>query len=265
MNTRLMMVLTMIGLCAGIPAVARAQEPGERPFPPEIRVTADASIAAKPDRATIEIGVVTDAKTAQAAAAQNAKRVGAVISALRAVLPAADNESAPGDTPPPGAAMASPAEITTVGYSLDPVYNRPKPGSNPVITSYSAANTVRVTTDDLAVVGRLIDGAMGAGANRINRLAFTLQDEQPLMMKALQQAAARAKGKAEAIAAALGVRIVRVLQVEENGPPVRPVERMLRFSAAAPEETTPVESGTIDVTATVTLTVEVDGQADAGP
>ena len=226
-----------IGLCVWLPAGAGAQEAVGRPFPPEIRVTAEASIAAKPDRATIDIGVVTESATAQAAAAQNAKRVETLLTALRAVL-------------------GEGAEITTISYSLDPVYSRPKPGGSAVITSYSAANVVRATTDDLSLVGRLIDGAMGAGANRIDRLAFTLQDEQPLMAKALQQAAARAKGKAEAIAAALGVKIIRVLQVEENGPAVRPVERMLRFTPAT-EPATPVESGTLDVNATVTLTVEI--------
>jgi len=264
MMTRSMMVLTIIGLCAGGPAAARAQDPGTRSFPPEISVTAEATIPAKPDRATIEIGVVTESKTAQGAAAQNARRVEEVIAALRAVLPAAGGETAPGEPPPPGAVSPSPAQITTVDYSLDPVYSRPKPGGNPVLTSYSASNTVRVTTNDLALVGPLIDGAMGAGANRINRLAFTLQDGQPLMMKALGQAAARAKEKAEAIASALGVKIIRVLQVEENGPAVRPVERMLRFNAAPAETPTPVESGTVDVTASVTLTVEVGGQMDQG-
>jgi len=227
----------MIGLCVWLPVGAGAQEPVGRPFPPEIRVTAESSIAAKPDRATIDIGVVTESTTAQAAAAQNAKRLEGVLAAMRAVL-------------------GEGAEITTINYSLDPVYSRPKPGGQAVITSYSASNVVRTTTDDLSLVGKLIDGAMGAGANRINRLAFTLQDEQPLMTKALQQAAARAKAKAEAIAVALGVKIVRVLQVEENGPAVRPVETMLRFAPAA-ESPTPVESGTIDVTATVTLTVEI--------
>jgi len=238
-----------------------AQEAAGRPFPPEIQVTGDAAIHAKPDRATLDVGVVTEAPTAQAASALNAKRAEAVIAALRAVLAAApvgasDGAAAPGAAPEESPSQAQ-SQITTINYSLDPVYSRPKPGGNPVITRYSAANVVRVTTDDLSLVGRLIDGAMGAGANRIDRLVFTLQDEQPLMMKALQQASARAKAKADAIAAALGVKIIRVLQVEENGPTVRPVERMLRFSAAAPETPTPVEPGSVDVTATVTLTVEV--------
>jgi uncharacterized protein YggE len=235
-------------------AGAWAQSLDDRPFPPEIRVTAEASIEARPDRATIDLGVVTEAVTAQAAGAQNAKRVEAVLAALRTVL------SAPAGIPSGttgGTTGGSESEITTIAYALEPVYTRPKPGGQAVISGYSASNVVRVTTDDLSQVGRLIDGAMGAGANRVNRLVFALKDEQPLVTRALEQASVRARNKAEAIAAALGVKIVRVLQVEENGPAVRPVESMLRFSAAAAEPATPVEAGTVDVTATVTLTVEI--------
>jgi uncharacterized protein YggE len=258
MKRRLIIGMGAVLGCLLLHPAARAQETDGHPFPPEIRVTGDASIKASPDRATLDIGVVTEAATAQAAAAQNAKRAEAVIAALRAVLSSAPGGVADGTSHSDGASNTRETQITTINYSLDPVYSRPKPGGQPVIIRYSSANVVRVTTGDLALVGRLIDGAMEAGANRIDRLAFTLQDEQPLMTKALQQAATRAKSKADAIAAALGVKIIRVLQVEENGPTVRPVERMLRFSAAAPEEaSTPVEPGSVDVTATVTLTVEV--------
>src|SRR3989442_940588 len=66
-------------------------------------------------------------------------------------------------------------------------------------------------------------------------------------------------GKAEAIASALGLKIQRVLHVEEGGSIIRPVEYgdtmgAMRAAATAP---TPIESGSIDVRATVTLTVEV--------
>jgi uncharacterized protein YggE len=259
MKRRLVIGTGVVLGCILVHPAAWAQEADGHAFPPQIRVTGDASIKASPDRATLDVGVVTEATTAQAAAAQNARRVEAVIAALRAVLSSAPGVSAPagsGGASTAGPSTSSETQITTINYSLDPVYNRPKPGGNPVIVRYSAANVVRVTTDELALVGRLIDGAMEAGANRIDRLAFTLQDEQPLMTKALQQAAARAKAKAEAIAAALGVKIIRVLQVEENGPAVRPVETMLRLAPAA-ESVTPVEPGTVDVNTTVTLTVEV--------
>lgn len=51
--------------------------------PPTIRVAAAASIAAKPDRAEIDCGVVTQASLSREAAAENAKQVSAVLAALR--------------------------------------------------------------------------------------------------------------------------------------------------------------------------------------
>jgi len=62
----------------------------------------------------------------------------------------------------------------------------------------------------LEIVGRLIDSAMQAGANNVNRLMFTLKDEQGAQLEALRAASAKAKTKAEAIAASLGLKSVKV-------------------------------------------------------
>ena len=48
--------------------------------------------------------------------------------------------------------------------------------------------------------------AMQAGANNVNRLMFTLKDEQAAQLDALRTASAKAKVKAEAIAASLGLQ-----------------------------------------------------------
>jgi uncharacterized protein YggE len=113
---------------------------------------------------------------------------------------------------------------------------------------------VRVTTDELALAGRIVDAAMEAGANTIDRLQFTLKDERPALARAIGQAALQAREKAHAIAAALGVKIVRVLRVEESGVGLRSFERA---SFREMQAATPIEAGAIDVRATVTLTVEI--------
>ena len=81
--------------------------------------------------------------------------------------------------------------------------------------------------------------------------------------EALRQAATRARAEADVLAAALGLKVVRVLSVEENSPRVVPVRAYMgaaraMATAAAP---TPVEAGTLDVTADVMLTVEVSPTA----
>lgn len=214
---------------------AAAQDQPDKAFLPSIQTTGEAVIQATPDRAEIEIGIVTQAETSQAAATKNAAEVEAVLSALRRQL---------GDR----------AQIKTSGYTLSPNYRYPKEGGEPTITGYRATNSVHVTLDDLMQVGKAIDAASGAGANRINNLRFTLKDRESVEAQALTEAARNARKKAEALAAALNLRIIRTLTVAESGSVV-PVRDMAfaRAEAAA----TPIEPGSIDVRASVTLSVQI--------
>jgi uncharacterized protein YggE len=221
---------------------AAAQERPEFANRPNIRATGDAVVQAKPDLARIDFGVTSQAATAQAAAAQNAKQLDAVLAALRKALgPAAD--------------------IKTVNYSLNPDYRYPREGGKPEIVGYSAANTVRTATTDLDTVGKLIDAVTAAGATNVQRLQFTLRDEQAVRQQALAEAARKARANAQALAAALDVKIVRILSVQAGGGGVIPLEReMLAARAAdfkAAAAPTPIEAGTLEVRANVTLAVEI--------
>jgi uncharacterized protein YggE len=231
-------ILWTIAVLAWLVSAAWGQSTMDKPASPSIRVTGEASITIKPDQAQIDIGVVTEAKNAQAAASENAERVEAVLGELRKVL-------GPG------------ADIKTTSYSLTPMYHYPKEGGAPTITGFSATNVIQVKTNELTQVGKIIDTAAQSSANRIQGLQFTLKDEQAAYTQALREAVARAKAKAEAIASALGLKIVRVLRAEEGGPAARPVYAEGMRARAATQVQTPVEPGTIDVRAMVTLTVEV--------
>lgn len=218
---------------------AAAQELPDRTSRPSIRVTGEATVKAKPDQAQINIGVVTQAQTAQNAATQNAQRLDAVLAELRQALGAG-------------------AEIKTISYALNPNYRYPKEGGAPTLTGYTATNVVEVTINDLTQVGKVIDAATKSGANQVQRLQFTLKDEQAVRAQALREAVTRARAKADAIAATLSAKVARVLRVEESDPVVvRPyvAETFARSEmAAAP---TPIEPGTIEVRAVINLTVEI--------
>jgi uncharacterized protein YggE len=228
-------VLTLIG------ASVAAQEPAERLAPPSIRVSGEATVMAQPDQARIDIGVTTQAQTAQAAAANNAQRTETVLSELRRALGAG-------------------AEIKTAGYSLNPDYSYPKEGGRPTIIGYTATNVVRVTLNDLTRVGQAIDTATQSGANQVQRLQFTLKDEQAAQSQALRVAAVKAKARAEALAQALGLKIVRVISVVESSGIVQPIMRDMALARAEAAASTPVEPGTIEARATVMLTVEIGAQ-----
>lgn len=232
-NSVLLVTIALPSLAAGQASLTPAP-------PPSIQVSAEAVVTVKPDQALIEVGVVMQAATAQAATSDNAQRVDATIAAIRKVL-------------------AGSGEIKTVGYSVRPVYRYPKEGGTPTISGYTASNTVQVTTNDLASVGRVIDVATASGANTIQQLQFTLKDDQGVQLRALSEAAAKAKAKAQAVASALGLKVVRVLRAEEQGGAVRPQNERLYMmaGAASTQAPTPVEPGTVEVRASVTLTVEV--------
>ena len=213
----------------------RGQEPAREPLP-SIHTTGEATITAQPDQAQIDLGVVTQANSSQAAAEQNARKLEAALSRLRQLLgPAAD--------------------IKTISYALQPNYRYPKEGGDPQITGYTATNIVRVTLDDLTRVGSAIDVAAQAGANRVQNLRFMLRRADVVHAQALREAATRARMKADALASALGLKIVRTLSVTETSPGVVPLRdaTFARVEAAA----TPIEPGTIEVRATVSLRVEI--------
>jgi hypothetical protein len=193
---------------------------------------------AEPDQAQIDIGVVTQSKTAPEASRENAERLARVLAEVKKLLGKSD-------------------EVKTSGYSLAPTYRYPQ-GGKPEIVGYSASNTLRIKTTNLNLVGRLIDGAMQAGANNVNRLVFTLRDELSAQNEALKMASTKAKSKAEAMAAALGLKIVRIAAVNEGERVVQPIFRqaMAARAEAAPAPT-PIEPGTVEIRSTVSMTVEV--------
>jgi uncharacterized protein len=231
---RLVMLLGAAALGLGVASAQMMQEKTAHPF---IRTTADATVSAKPDEARLEIGVVTQAASAQSAAAENASQTASTVEALRH-------------------ALGADAQIHTSGYSLSPNFTYPQGGGQPILKGYTASNSVAIITDDLKNLGKVIDAATKAGANNVHGIEFRLKNEEPVKAQALKQASQQARASADAIAASLGLHIQRVLSVEEGAPQIiRPMNAMAMSSARGAG--TPIEAGNIQVQATVTLTVEV--------
>jgi uncharacterized protein YggE len=205
-------------------------------------VTGDATVSAQPDTATLTVAVVTTNASASEAQAENASKSDAVVRAVKA-------------------AAGAGAEVRTSDYSLQPeyTYTTDKP---PAIRGYVARNAVTVTTGALDRVGPTIDAASRAGANNVDRLAFTLRRDESARAQALTSATTEALSKARVLAGALGGRLVRVVEVQEGGVP-RPVPLYAmptgRMAGTAQATTpTPVEAGPLEIRAEVTLVAEVE-------
>ena len=236
-----MKALAVLALALGAPPVLAAL-PALAPGPAVIRVTGHAEVSRAPDRVYLDLTVVTRSRQAAAAVDENARRTTAVLAALKKTVG------------PRG-------ELTTTQYSLAPEY-RYVSGAPPEITGYTASEGVRVRLDDLARLGSAIKAASGAGANRFEGIRFALRDPGEARAEALREAALEARRDAATLAAALGLRIVRVRSVSDTAsagsppPGPRPIFEQVQKLAVA-RVSPPIESGSLGVSAAVSLTVEV--------
>ncbi len=207
-----------------------------------IRVTGDAVVTAKPERAQIDLGVLTQEKQSQNAAAQNAKQLDSIMTALHKLL-------------------GADADIKTINYSMSPDYQYRPIGGRPSVSAYTALNVVRVTVDELDKVGAIIDAATQAGANHVESVRFSVRDPQVLHSQALREAALKARANADTLAAALNLKIVRIVAVEETGDtlasPDSPIGDPREPPGSAPP---PVQSASFVASANVALTAEVSSR-----
>jgi uncharacterized protein YggE len=205
-----------------------------------VMVGGDSIVQAQPDTAIVTVAVVTQNSRAINAQQENAARTDAVLRALKA-------------------AAGANAEIKTSGYSLQPqrVYKENQP---PTIVGYEARNSVTVTLSDLNKLGSVIDAASQAGSNDISGIAFTLRQDRQARDRALSEATRVAMSKAQVIAQALGGRVVRVVEVQEEGFQQRPPQPVYAMEAMAKrgDVATPIEVGLLEITSRVQLIAEVE-------
>ncbi|HEY9156474.1 SIMPL domain-containing protein [Candidatus Binatus sp.] len=219
-------------------AAAWADSGANTPAMRTIEVDGSGETRTSPDTADLDLAIETEAKTAEEAANRNAALATKVIDALKSKL---------GDK----------GKITTGGYSLNPEYDQ-RASEKPRIIGYNAQNSVTVHTGALDLVGPLIDSAIAAGANRVNSLDFSVKDDTKARTEAIAIATRDARAQAEALASALGVKLGKVLKATTMAQ-ARPIPmRMGRAMAMSASVATPVEPGEVTVSATVSLSFEIE-------
>ena len=203
-----------------------------------VSVQGSAALAAAPDQASIAIGVTSNAATAAEAQQKNA----AIATAIR------DSLKEKG---------ISTSDIQTQNYSFYPVYSEEKNHGNDII-GYTVDNTVSVTINDVKAVGDIIDTAIACGANKINSIDFTVKNTDQIQQNAIKAAVRDARKKADLLASAAGKHIINVLSIQENGTRIesRQFGQMLLNKAAA--DSTPIEGGNVNVSASVQIEFIMD-------
>jgi uncharacterized protein YggE len=203
--------------------------------PDGLTVAGRGSVTAPPDHAILRLGVETVGGTAQEAMDANSRDMRALVDAVKALGVAGQ-------------------DLQTSSIVLWPHYAERRRADKPQITGYTAKNTVTVRVRDLAIAGSLVDAAVRAGANADSGVAFGIEDDAALRRQALAAATRDAREKAEAIAAAAGVRITGIKAIAE-GAAEHGFERPALYAASMREAAAPppVEPGELTITATVRI------------
>ena len=184
-----------------------------------------------PDLATIDLGVTTDAPTAQAAMAQNAAAMTGVIAAVRAK-------------------GIDPREIATSTLNLAPQYAYAQ-GQPARLTGYQATNRVTLTLTDLALVGPVVDAGVAAGANDAGQISFGLKSRASAENFARLAAIKALDDKAATMADAAGYHIRRLVNLSEVSAQQGPQPRVFMAAQSAGAAATPVETGEVVVSVDV--------------
>jgi uncharacterized protein YggE len=189
-----------------------------------ITVSGNGSVTAVPTAAVLSLGVDTRAATAKAALAANGREMRQVIAAVKA---------------------AGARQVGTLSVSLAQAY-----GENGEPSGFAASNVVTATVG-IGAAGGVIDAAVEAGANQVSGPTMSVADQGKLYRDALKAAVADARLSAETLAEAAGRSLGKVTSIVENGGAV-PVPMFQK--AVASDAGTPIEQGTQQTTASVTVT-----------
>lgn len=209
-------------------------------------VAGEAKVNAVPDVAVIDLGVVTEGGIDVAKIQEtNTTKMNKIIDYLKGQKIEAK-------------------DITTTGYNLEPRYQYSSCSGNtacppPAIVGYTVRQNATVKIRDFKIIGKVLQGVVGAGANSVSQLRFTFDDMDSLLGKVKGEAVKKAQLKAKALASTAGFRLGELLSIEDNGNSYQPmpygvgggadIAMMKSVSAPAPA----IEPGSQDLTASVVL------------
>jgi uncharacterized protein YggE len=231
--------LAVAGLGSGSNGASAAPSSGTGSCPtgaPRMTVHGTGIATGTPDLLTLSLSVDVTGGNARSALADSNTRTQAVIAALVA-----------GGVPQ--------HDIQTTDLTVNPTYSYPN--GTPTLTGYGVTDSVMAKLRDFAKAGAVIDSASSAGGNavQISSLTFSIEDPRPLQDKARHDAVSQAVSHASSMAAAAGERLGQVCSLTDDTTesPVYPQNEKFAAGAALPAASVPLEAGTQQDTAQVTL------------
>lgn len=212
---------------------------GKAPATPNtITITGDGKVTGVPDIATVDLGMLTTSSKVSEAQSANVSKMNELTVRLKNL-------------------GISSQDLKTTQYNISPRYDY-RAGRS-VLAGYDVQQTLNAKVRDLEKLSLVLQAAADVGANQIGGLSFTIDDPEALRAVARLKAISNARAKAAALAGAIGVKlgpVVSFSEAEDNErPPIPYTYAREGLGGAAPAPS--VESGSLDIVSTVTLSYEL--------
>lgn len=218
-----------------------AQQPTYQVEGTLLNVSATAETTRVPDIATLSTGVVTENPDAKVALQSNSEKMNQVMAAIRK-------------------AGIADKDVRTSGINISPQYQY-KENQAPRITGYQASNRVQIKVRDISKLSDVLTALVSSGSNDISGPNFEIDKPEEAYDEARQKALKQAQQRADMYAKALGLRVKRIVSINEDGGRAMPMPVMGMRKAMAMDasmESAPVSPGESTLTANLNIVFELD-------
>ncbi len=215
-----------------------------------ITLSAEGKVTTIPDIAKIGFEVSLENKSIEALTNENNKKMQAIIDFLK------ENK-------------IDAKDIKTTFYNLNPVYEQKcyldvsqMHRCDSVLSRYSLNQRVEVTIRDFTIIDTLVAEVTKLGANNISNLRFEIEDAEKALNEAKIDAINKIMARAQEISKNSTVRFGRIINVSENSY-YQPYSSLIQKDSMAMSARgvelapAPIEAGSKDVTANVSITFEL--------
>ena len=127
------------------------------------------------------------------------------------------------------------------------------------IVGYTVNQTLEVKGRDFEKLGDILSGMVERGANSVSGLSFTVDDQTQLEQQAREEAIAKAKEKAKAVAKSGGFRLGRLISLSEGSISIpRYFSEGLGGAGVGLAKSPSLEPGSQEVSIQVSLIYEIE-------
>jgi uncharacterized protein YggE len=205
-----------------------------------------AELMGQNDSAKLSIAVVTEGPNLEEVSSENASKTKEVLKAIKDL----DVEN---------------LKLKTSGYRVTP--RRDYKARPPKIKGYEVYNAIESVLEGFEPeplsrnVSRIIEKALGSGANNINHVEFYIKSRRPLEKKALTEATQEAMDRAKTLAEAAGVKLKRIATLSTqpiHSPPQPHMLRAAEMNDGSLGMAPPIEVGESKIHVQVNIAYEIE-------